>query len=60
MSADRRKAVLREIADKRVELDLTSNQKITDDSDEARRTFRGKIKELRLELEGLKRGAWGT
>ena len=60
MSADRRKALLREIADKRAELDSISNQKITDDFDGARRTLRGKIKEMRLELGGLKRDASRT
>jgi hypothetical protein len=48
---------LREIADKRAELDLISAQKITNDSDEVQRTLRGKIKELQLELEGLNRDA---
>ena len=57
MSADRRKALLREIADKRAELDLFSDQKIANDYDEVRRTLRGKIKGLRLELEGLNRDA---
>jgi hypothetical protein len=57
VSADRRKALLREIADKRAELDLISPQKITNDSDEVQRTLRGKIKELQLELEGLNRDA---
>jgi hypothetical protein len=54
MPHDRRKALLIEIADKRVELDLI-DQKITDTYGEVRRTLRGKIKELRLELEGLNR-----
>jgi hypothetical protein len=57
VSADRRKALLREIADKRAELDLISAQKITNDFDEVQRTLRGKIKELRLELEGMNRDA---
>ena len=57
MSADRRKALLREIADKRAELDLISAQKITGEDDEARRTLRGKIKDLRLELGRLNRDA---
>jgi hypothetical protein len=54
MPDDRRKALLLEIADKRAELDLI-NQKITDTYGEVRRTLRGKIKELRLELERLSR-----
>jgi hypothetical protein len=60
MSADRRTALLREIADKRAELDAMSDLvggKIIDDSDEVRRTLRGKIKALRLELEKLNRDA---
>jgi hypothetical protein len=56
MPDDRRKALLIEIADKRAELDLI-DQKITDTYGEVRRTLRGKIKELRLELEGLNRVA---
>jgi hypothetical protein len=56
MSADRRKVLLVEIADKRAELDLI-NQKITDTYGEVRRTLRAKIKELRLELEKLNRDA---
>lgn len=64
MSSDRRKALLREIADKRLELDSMSDpvgfpdgRKIIDDYGEVRRTLRGKIKELRLELGKLNRDA---
>jgi hypothetical protein len=60
MSSDRKQALLREIADKRAELDSMSDLvrgKIIDDYSEVRRTLRGKIKELRLELEVLNRDA---
>jgi hypothetical protein len=64
MSSDRRKALRREIADKRLELDSMSDpvgfpdgRKIIDDYGEVRRTLRGKIKELRLELGKLNRDA---